>query len=67
MELKVDLRKEEDILFVKLYGDLDINSVNIFKDKINSVEEIRKIIIDCEELSYVDSTGLGAFISVYKN
>ena len=67
MELKVDLRKEEDNLFVKLYGDLDINSVNIFKDKINSVEEIRKIIIDCEELSYVDSTGLGAFISVYKN
>ena len=36
MELKVDLRQEEDKLFVDLQGDLDINSNKEFKEKVNS-------------------------------
>lgn len=67
MELKVDLRKEEETLFVDLQGDLDINSNKELKEKVNSVEGVKKIIINCENLSYVDSTGLGAFISIYKH
>lgn len=67
MELKVDLRKEEETLFVDLQGDLDINSNKELKEKVNCVEGVKKIIVNCENLSYVDSTGLGAFISIYKN
>ena len=67
MELKVDLRREEETLFVDLQGDLDINSNKELKEKVNSVEGVKKIIVNCENLSYVDSTGLGAFISIYKN
>lgn len=67
MELKVDLRKEEETLFVDLQGDLDISSNKELKEKVNSVEGVKKIIINCENLSYVDSTGLGAFISIYKH
>ncbi|WP_288981414.1 STAS domain-containing protein [uncultured Parvimonas sp.] len=67
MELKVDLRKEEETLFVDLQGDLDINSNKELKEKVNSIEGVKKIIINCENLSYVDSTGLGAFISIYKH
>lgn len=67
MELKVDLRREEETLFVDLQGDLDINSNKELKEKVNSVEGVKKIIINCENLSYVDSTGLGAFISIYKH
>ena len=67
MGLKVDLRQEEDKLFVDLQGDLDINSNKEFKEKVNSVQGIKKIIVNCENLSYIDSTGLGAFISIYKN
>lgn len=67
MELKVDLRKEEETLFVDLQGDLDINSNKELKEKVNCVEGVKKIIINCENLSYVDSTGLGAFISIYKH
>ena len=66
MNLKVDLSKNEDLLIVDLSGDLDINSNKEFKEKVNSIEGIKKIIINCDELSYVDSTGLGAFISIYK-
>ena len=67
MELKVDLRQEGEKLFVDLQGDLDINSNKEFKEKVNSVQGIKKIIVNCENLSYIDSTGLGAFISIYKN
>lgn len=67
MELKVDLRREEETLFVDLQGDLDINSNKELKEKVNCVEGVKKIIINCENLSYVDSTGLGAFISIYKH
>lgn len=67
MELKVDLRKEEETLFVDLQGDLDINSNKELKEKVNSAQGVKKIIVNCENLSYVDSTGLGAFISIYKH
>lgn len=67
MELKVDLKKDEELLFVDLQGDLDINSNKEFKEKVNSVQGIKKIIVNCENLSYIDSTGLGAFISIYKH
>ncbi|MCZ7408151.1 STAS domain-containing protein [Parvimonas micra] len=67
MELKVDLRQEGEKLFVDLQGDLDINSNKEFKEKVNSVQGVKKIIVNCENLSYIDSTGLGAFISIYKH
>ena len=67
MELKVDLKKDGELLFVDLQGDLDINSNKEFKEKVNSVQGIKKIIVNCENLSYIDSTGLGAFVSIYKN
>ena len=67
MELKVDLRQDGEKLFVDLQGDLDINSNKEFKEKVNSVQGVKKIIVNCENLSYIDSTGLGAFISIYKN
>ena len=67
MELKVDLRQEGEKLFVDLQGDLDINSNKEFKEKVNSVQGVKKITVNCENLSYIDSTGLGAFISIYKN
>lgn len=67
MELKVDLRQEGDKLFVDLQGDLDINSNKEFKDKVNSVKGVKNITVNCENLSYIDSTGLGAFISIYKH
>lgn len=67
MELKVDLRQEGEKLFVDLQGDLDINSNKEFKEKVNSVQGVKKITVNCENLSYIDSTGLGAFIRIYKH
>ncbi len=48
MELKVDLKKDGELLFVDLQGDLDINSNKEFKEKVNSnlniqLDEVLKV------------------------
>lgn len=59
--------KEEQTLDVLLSGDLDINSVETFKDDIfEKYENVDKdVIIDLKDLEYIDSTGIGAIMTVY--
>lgn len=61
--------EEDDKLVVKLKGDLDIYSSTNFSDKLLEKynENKKDIIVDLTDLDYIDSTGLGAFISLYKN
>lgn len=61
--------KEEENLNVFLSGDLDINSVETFKDDIlEKNENIDKdVIIDLKDLEYIDSTGIGAIMTVYND
>ncbi len=53
---------------VKLIGDLDIYTSPGFSKQV--LEEFQReekdLVFDAERLDYIDSTGLGAFISVYK-
>ncbi len=48
-------------------GDLDIFSSSYFRDELLAAwsDEKTDIYIDGTELLYIDSTGLGAFISLY--
>lgn len=65
-----DIRTESnEYLKIFLEGDLDINSSPVLKVK--SLEaykaDPKDIIFDFTLLKYLDSTGLGALISVYRN
>ena len=63
----VDFKEiEELIIFLK--GDLDINTVKEFQDEVlKKYKDLDKdIVFDLEELDYIDSTGLGAIITVFK-
>lgn len=53
---------------VKLIGELDIETSTELKEKINEMLEQQNtsIIINAEELEYVDSTGLGMLIGILK-
>lgn len=57
-----------DSLEVLLIGDLDINTVEEFKDSLVNKfkEEDKDLIINLKSLDYIDSTGLGAFMTIYK-
>lgn len=56
----------EDQIELELIGELDIYSASDFMEKVeNLIEEYQKdILMDFEKLDYLDSSGLGALISI---
>lgn len=66
IQVKYDERAKE--IFVTLDGDLDLNSVNDFKRCMDeNIEEFKAgVTIDCSQLRYIDSTGLGVLVSILK-
>ena len=66
---EVLFNKEEDILIVELVGEINILDVNDFKDNIKEKikeENATKIIVDMQKVPFMDSSGLGMLISLYK-
>ncbi len=57
---------DDDILVLKLHGELDQNTAPQFVAEVEKhfAEGKRKIIIDCAHLGYVSSYGIGALVSV---
>lgn len=66
METDFDKEKDSWVFFPK--GDLDIYNSKEFKNEVieNFNKENKDILIDGKDLDYLDSTGLGALISVLK-
>jgi anti-sigma B factor antagonist len=61
----IDSNKEDVNLLIKVSGEVDASS-SIFLD--NALEEAvgnheKKIVVDCSELNYISSAGLGVFMS----
>lgn len=69
MAFNISVFASEEQLCFALSGDLDINTSPELKATV--LEEYHKhpkhLVFDLENLDYLDSTGLGAFISIYKN
>ena len=65
---KANITEENDKLVLDLSGDLDVYSEEEFKSLIeDEIETVNKdIIIDIKNLDYLDSTGLGMFMKIYK-
>ena len=59
---------KDDHLLVKVEGDLDVYSEEKFRDFIeeNLTDIDKDLTIDLENLDYLDSTGLGQFMKIYK-
>ncbi|NLY72951.1 MAG: STAS domain-containing protein [Tissierellia bacterium] len=53
---------------VKIIGEVDINTSTEVKEKLESIleEKQKSMIINAEELDYIDSTGLGMLIGIVK-
>lgn len=66
---EVLFNKENDVLVVELVGEINILDVNDFKESIKEkikTEQAKKIIVDMEKVPFMDSSGLGMLISLYK-
>lgn len=66
MELDVKMDQENNVMRVKIAGDLDANVRNELKQGLESNIDLYKpaeVVIECEGLNYIDSTGLGVLVA----
>ncbi len=66
---KANIEEKNDHLLVELIGDLDVYSKENFSKFCDESlkDKNENLIIDLEKLDYIDSTGLGMFINIYKD
>ena len=64
--MKIDLKKEDKKLTIKLGGKLDTNTSPELDSKMNELEGMEEVIIDMKDLDYISSAGLRVLLSMQK-
>ncbi|WP_068676122.1 anti-sigma factor antagonist [Oceanobacillus sp. Castelsardo] len=69
MELNIDIVEERNKSIVRLSGEIDAYTAPQLKEKLLPLTKIsgNDVEVDMEFISYMDSTGLGVFISGLKS
>lgn len=67
-ELKILEEQLSDSVKVCISGEVDIYTSQKLKDKLYGILDTNRmdLVIDCKELNYIDSTGLGIFVGALK-
>jgi len=67
--MEINLREKENILLMDVNGEVDLYNApeikEVIKEQIDNNK--RQIIINLDEVSYIDSSGIGALISSLSN
>lgn len=69
MSLNIDLEVKNDVLCIRLTGELDHHTAEDLRElATNAIEkhQIRHILLNLEQLSFMDSSGLGVILGRYK-
>ncbi|MDK2800695.1 MAG: anti-sigma factor antagonist [Clostridiales bacterium] len=66
--LSVIEKKSNEVVVVELNGEIDISTVTELKDKLYAIIEKnnKDVRLDCKNLTYIDSTGLGVLVGALK-
>lgn len=67
MDITTEL--EGNILIARLAGELDIDTVQAFREKVVSVSEepgVKILLLNLSRVSFIDSTGIGAILGRYR-
>lgn len=69
MNLTVNVEENSNYYTVKVSGEIDVYTAPELKEKLLPLTEIsgNEIQVDLGDITYMDSTGLGVFISAYKS
>jgi anti-anti-sigma factor len=60
-------RKVHGCKIIELNGSVDASTESFEDDLRELIEEETKIVIDCKNLSYINSNGLRIFLSIFKD
>ncbi|PJW17459.1 anti-sigma F factor antagonist [Geobacillus sp. WSUCF-018B] len=69
MSLAIDLEVKQDVLIVRLSGELDHHTAEELREQVTDVLEnrgIRHIVLNLRQLTFMDSSGLGVILGRYK-
>ena len=68
MNLSVDLKEKENELLVKVAGEIDAYTAPKLKETLHPSAEVdnQNITVDLSDVTYMDSTGLGVFVGLFK-
>ncbi|MDQ0213755.1 stage II sporulation protein AA (anti-sigma F factor antagonist) [Oikeobacillus pervagus] len=69
MSLTIDMEVKEDVLCIRLSGELDHHTAENLRTRATETienHEIRHIVLNLEQLSFMDSSGLGVILGRYK-
>jgi stage II sporulation protein AA (anti-sigma F factor antagonist) len=69
VSLNIDMETKNDVLCIRLSGELDHHSADELREKAITVIEkndIRHIVLNLEHLAFMDSSGLGVILGRYK-
>jgi len=65
--LNIETRKEKNVGYLKLIGELDISTVELFRIGLENVRNgADQVLLDFNELQFVDSTGVGGLVQAIK-
>lgn len=68
MEVEINLKEKDDFVSLNLKGEIDVYTSPKLKEKV--IEEVEKgiknLVINLQDVSYIDSTGLGILIGTLK-
>ena len=64
--LKLDVHTVEDATVVRLSGNLTRAAAATFKEEVKAlIPQSKRLVLDLSEVAYMDSSGLGAVVSLY--
>ncbi|MBD1378692.1 anti-sigma F factor antagonist [Metabacillus arenae] len=69
MSLAVELNVKKSVLCIRLSGELDHHAAEELREKVTKTLEenrIQHIVLNLEQLSFMDSSGLGVILGRYK-
>ncbi len=64
--MKIELKKDDKELLIKLDGKLDTNTSADLDAKMSELAGMEKVVIDMEKLDYISSAGLRVLLSMQK-
>ncbi|MBM7555264.1 STAS domain-containing protein [Halanaerobacter jeridensis] len=66
--MKLIAEKITSNLIVRINGNFDLHTAEYFKKQISSYlkKEINNLILDLQSIDVIDSSGIGAILSIYK-
>ncbi len=65
--LRVETEKRPGAYVVRLCGEVDLATITLLRGALDGqIHDNQKVILDCRQLTYIDSTGLNLLADLYK-